>query len=77
MMFSFSNYALLYTFCLHFYLINIYIFDYLDSCLSGLFTEVLTSPDNRGSTVHCLSKLHSDEGVHRKAKKMLVIIVPF
>ena len=39
------------TFCLHFYLINIDIFDYLDTRLSGLFTEVPTSPDNRGSTV--------------------------
>ena len=35
----------------HFYLINIHIFDYPDSRLSGLFTEVPTSPDNRGSTV--------------------------
>ena len=35
----------------HFYLINIHIFDYPDSRLSGLFTEVLMSPDNRGSTV--------------------------
>ena len=42
----------LYTFCLHFYLINIHIFDYPDSRLSGLFTEVPTSPDNRGSTVY-------------------------
>ena len=30
----------------HFYLINIHIFDYLDSRLSGLFTEVQMSPDN-------------------------------
>ena len=42
---------MLYTFCLHFYLINIHVFDYPDSRLSGLFTEVPTSPDNRGSTV--------------------------
>ena len=35
---------------LHFYLINIHIFDYPDSRLSGLFTEVPMSPDNRGST---------------------------
>ena len=35
----------------HFYLINIPIFDYPDSRLSGLFTEVPMSPDNRGSTV--------------------------
>ena len=41
----------LYFFCLHCCLINIYIFDYPDSRLSGLFTEVPTSPDNRGSTV--------------------------
>ena len=31
--------------------INIHIFAYPDSRLSGLFTEVPTSPDNRGSTV--------------------------
>ena len=41
----------LYFFCLHCCLINIHIFDYPDSRLSGLFTEVPTSPDNRGSTV--------------------------
>ena len=35
----------------HLYLINIHIFDYSDSRLSGLFTEVPMSPDNRGSTV--------------------------
>ena len=35
----------------HFYIINIHIFDYPDSRLSGLFTEVPMSPDNRGSTV--------------------------
>ena len=35
----------------HFYLINIHIFYYLDSQLSGLFTEVSTSSDNRGLTV--------------------------
>ena len=44
-------FSLLYTFCLHFYLINIQVFDYPDSRLSGLFTEVPTSPDNRGLTV--------------------------
>jgi len=44
-------FSLLYTFCLHFYLINKHVFDYPDSRLSGLFTEVPTSPDNRGSTV--------------------------
>ena len=32
-------------------IINIHIFDYLDSRLSGLFTEVPTSSDNRDSTV--------------------------
>ena len=41
----------LYFFCLHCCVINIHIFDYPDSRLSGLFTEVPTSPDNRGSTV--------------------------
>ena len=41
----------LYFFCLQCCLINIHIFDYPDSRLSGLFTEVPTSPDNRGSTV--------------------------
>ena len=45
------RFSLLYTFCLHFYLINISVFDYPDSRLSGLFTKVPTSPDNRGSTV--------------------------
>ena len=35
----------------HFYLINIHIFYYPDSRLSGLFTEVPMIPDNRGSTV--------------------------
>ena len=44
-------FSLLYTFCLHFYFVNIHILDYSDSRLSGLFTEVPTSPDNRGSTV--------------------------
>ena len=43
--------VLFYFFCLHCCLINIHIFDYPDSWLSGLFTEVPTSPDNRGSTV--------------------------
>ena len=32
-------------------LINIHNFDYPDSRLSGLFTQVPPSPDNRGSTV--------------------------
>ena len=41
----------LYFFCLLCCLIYIHIFDYPDSRLSGLFTEVPTSPDNRGSTV--------------------------
>ena len=35
-----------------FFFINIHIFDYLDSRLSGLFTLVPPSPDNRGSTVY-------------------------
>ena len=43
----------------HFYLINIRIFDYLDSRLSGLFTEVLMSLDNWGSTVVRTKLLHS------------------
>ena len=47
----------LYFFCLHCCLINIHIFDYPDSRLSGLFTEVPTSPDNRGSTVICISTI--------------------
>ena len=38
-------------FYLHLYLIKIHIFDYPDSRLSGLFTEVPMSPDNRGLTV--------------------------
>ena len=41
----------LYFFCLHCCLINIHIFDYPDSRLSGFFSEVPTSLDNRGSTV--------------------------
>ena len=41
----------IYLFCLHCCLINIHVFDYPDSWLSELFTEVPTSPDNRGSTV--------------------------
>ena len=41
----------LYFFCLHCCFINIHILDYPDSRLSGLFTEVPTSPDNRGPTV--------------------------
>ena len=44
----------LYFFCLH-CLINIHIFDYLDSQLSRLFTLVPPSPDNRGSTVVSVS----------------------
>ena len=38
-------------FYLHLYIINTHIFDYPDSRLSGLFTEVPMSPDNRGLTV--------------------------
>ena len=45
---------LLYTFCLHFCLINIHIFDYPDSRLSGPLTEIPTSLDNRGSTVYVM-----------------------
>ena len=33
-------------------LIDIHIFDYPDSWLSGLFPKVPPSPDNRGSTDH-------------------------
>jgi len=44
----------LYFFCLH-CLINIYNFDYPDSRLSGLFTQVPPSPDNRGSTVQVIT----------------------
>ena len=51
-------FSLLYTFCLHFYLINIHISYHPDSRLSGLFTEVPTCPDNRGSTeLNILNKL--------------------
>ena len=49
--FTIKMFRLRYTFCLHFFLINIHIFDYPDSRLSGLFIEVPTSLDNRGSTV--------------------------
>ena len=71
----------LYIFCLHCCLINIHIFDYPDSRLSGLFTEVPTSPDNRGSTVPagvCCAHAYGDgqttgpvKGVptHRSQKK--------
>ena len=44
-------FSLLYTFCLYFYLINIHIFDYPDSRLSGLFTKFPMILDNRGLTV--------------------------
>ena len=37
--------------------INIHIFDYTNSQLSGLFTHVQTSPDNQSSTVLHLQKL--------------------
>ena len=58
---------------LNFYLVNIHIFDYPES---RLFTEVPTSPNNRGSTVH-LERWPSNEksytcdvnfysGVHHK-----------
>ena len=50
----------LYFFCLHCCLINIHIFDYPDSQLSELFTEVPTSPDNRGSTVLTAAKQITD-----------------
>ena len=38
-------------FCWVLLFINIHIFNYPDPRLSGLFRVVLTSPDNRGSTV--------------------------
>jgi len=38
-------------FVYNFYLINIYIFDYPDSKLSGLFTEVPAGLNNQGLTV--------------------------
>ena len=44
------TFSLPYTFCLHFYLIKFHIFDYPDSRLSGLFTEVPTSPDTAITT---------------------------
>ena len=56
----------LYFFCLHCCLINIHIFDYPDSRLSGLFSEVPTSPDNRGSTVVFVGLPvvdHMDDGI--------------
>ena len=45
MMFFLAVYLLL-----TFYVINIHIFDYPESRLSGLFTEAPTSPGNQGST---------------------------
>ena len=57
----------LYFFCLHCYLIYIHIFDYPDSRLSGLFTEVPTSPDNPGSTV-CVNILRCN--VEREKKEI-------
>ena len=70
-------FSLLYIFCLHFYLINIHIFDYPDSRLSGLFTEVPTSPDNRGSTVfgvvfYCPS-LFWETRIKRNFKKFTIL----
>ena len=51
--------------CLHFYLINIHIFYYPDYRLSRLFTEVPTSPDNRGSIVSSCACLKG-EGLSKK-----------
>ena len=42
-------------FCLPYCLINSHFFDHPDSRLSRPFTQVPTSPDNRGPTVHSLS----------------------
>ena len=39
------------------WIINIHIFNYLDSRLSGLFIEVPTSLDNQDSTVHDFLKV--------------------
>ena len=55
----------LYFFCLHCCLISIHLFDYPDSRLSGLFTEVPTSPDNWGSTVQ---QFHTQFTFCNKAK---------
>ena len=43
-------FSLPYTFFLHFHLNNIHIFDYPDTRLYGLFSEVPRCPANRGST---------------------------
>ena len=47
-------------------LINIHIFDYPDSRLSGLFTLVPPSPDNRGSTVSLLSSVSLEKNLPAK-----------
>ena len=47
----------LYFFCLHCCLINIHIFDYPDSRLSGLFTEVPTSPDKGKNPAWVMMKM--------------------
>ena len=52
------KFCFLYFFCLHYCLINIHIFDYLESQLSGL-----SSPDNQGLTVLPKKK--------KKKKKMI------
>ena len=46
-----QNVSLLFTCYLYLHLINIRFFDYPDSRLFGLFTEVPMSLDNRGLTV--------------------------
>ena len=50
-------FSLLFTFFLDFYLINIHIFDYPDSGLPRLFTEVPTSPENQSATVSYRSSI--------------------
>ena len=57
------NFNIFYFFCLH-CLINIHIFDYPDSWLSGLFTLVPPSPDNQGSTVPLNALGIKNTGIH-------------
>ena len=45
-------YMYFYFVCLHCCLTKIHIFDYVDSGLSELFTQVPPSLDNRGSSAH-------------------------
>ena len=63
--------------CLHFCLININIFDYPDSRLSGLFTQVPTSLDNQGSTVQCIRVyiISESSDSHQHTKEPLAITI--